>query len=139
MHTEHDNSLEAPIRAVLSQYPHVKIGYLFGSACTGRRGPLSDIDIAVLLHDSSSRRASEGDIQDALCRALHTDHVDFVSLADAPSSLSYRVIREGRCVYCSDRKSREAFETATVMRYLDFKPVREQAFRTSRNRILESA
>jgi len=139
MHDQTDSALEATIRTVLAQHPCVKVGYLFGSACTGRRGPLSDIDVAVLLPESSSRKAMEGDVQDALCRALHTDHVDLVSLTDSPSSLSYRVIREGRCVHCSDSKMRETFETDTVMRYLDFKPVRDQAFGTSRSRILEHA
>ncbi|MDP6525028.1 MAG: nucleotidyltransferase domain-containing protein [Kiritimatiellia bacterium] len=134
-----DTSLDEMISSVLAQHPLVKVGYLFGSACTARCGPLSDIDIAVLVDDGSARKACEGEIQDALCRALRTGRVDLVSLSDAPSSLSYRVIREGRCVYCSERKAREAFETDTVMRYLDFKPVREQAFRTSRKRILETA
>ena len=122
MDDEHNTSLDATIRTVLAQHPHVKIGYLFGSACKGHRSPLSDIDIAVLLRESSSRRSREGDIQDALCRALHRDRVDLVSLAGAPFSLSYRVIREGRCISCSDRKSREAFETDTVMRYLEPPP-----------------
>ncbi|MBT3192958.1 MAG: nucleotidyltransferase domain-containing protein [Verrucomicrobia bacterium] len=139
MYDLNDSTLEATIVAVLAQHACVKVGYLFGSACTGRRGPLSDIDVAVLLSASPSRRAMEGDVQDALCRALHTDRVDLISLADSPSPLSYRVIREGRCIHCSDRKMREAFESDTVMRYLDFKPIRDQAFGVSRNHILEHA
>ena len=133
-----DTTLDETMNSVLAQHPLVKVGYLFGSACTARRGPLSDIDIAVLVDGGSARKSCEGEIQDALCRALRTDRVDLVSLADAPSSLSYSVIREGRCVYCSDRTARESFETDTVMRYLDFKPVRERAFRVSRDRILGS-
>jgi len=136
---ENDRVHDATIGNVLARYPQVEVGYLFGSACTGHRGPLSDIDIAVLLGYSSSRKACEGELQDALCRVLRTDRVDLVALADAPPTLSYRVIREGRCVYCSDKRSREAFEALTIMRYLDFKPLRDQAFRTSRNRILETA
>lgn len=138
MRGERDNNLDEAIGAVFVQHAEVDVGYLFGSACTGRRGPLSDIDVAVLLRDASLRPSIEGEIQDALCRALHTDRVDLVSLSDAPSSLAYRVIREGRCIYCNDAKSRESFETDTVMRYLDFKPVRERAFRVSRDRILGS-
>jgi len=137
MLSEHGSNLDRAIQTVFERYEAVSLGYLFGSVCTGRQGPLSDIDIAVLLRDDSLRKSIEGQIQDALCRTLHTDRVDFVSLADAPSSLAYRVIREGRCIYCSDQKTKESFETAAVMRYLDFKPVREQAFRVSRDRILE--
>ena len=126
------NEVTTAIRDVFAKQSSVLVGYLFGSVCTGRRGPLSDIDVAVLLRESPSRAAQEGDIHDALCRALRTDRVDFVSLSSAPPSLSYRIIRDGECVYCADERARENFETSTVMRYLDFKPVREQALRTSR-------
>jgi predicted nucleotidyltransferase len=128
--------LETVVRGVMEDHPSVQVAYLFGSAATGHQGPMSDIDIAVLIAESPSRKRREGEIHDALSRALRTDRVDFVALADAPPPLSYRVIREGRCVFCRDPKSREAFETDSVMRYLDFKPLRDQAFRTSRKRIL---
>ena len=136
MDDSQSEGLDQKIRTVLSQYPLVLMGYFFGSASTGRAGPMSDLDIAVLVSDCEARRTCEGEIADSLCRALHTDRIDFVSLATAPASLSYRVIREGRCVWCADRAARERFETNVVMRYLDFKPVREQAFRTTRHAIL---
>ncbi len=133
-----DNTLEAAIRTVLTQHTDVQAGYLFGSAGTGKRGPLSDIDIAVLVEPSASRRSPVGDIQDALCRALRTDDLDLISLAEAPPPVAYRVVRDGRCIYCRDRKAREGFETCAVMRYLDMKPLRDLAFHTSRKRILEA-
>lgn len=61
-----------------------------------------------------------------------------VSLIRSPAALGYRVIRDGSCIYCTDRKYKERYETETIMRYLDFKPIREQAFRTVRKRILET-
>ena len=139
MHGDENRGLDTTIRAVLEPYTDVEAGYLFGSACTGRHGPLSDIDVAVLLHAPSRRTSIEGEVQDDLCRALRTDRVDLVSLVNAPPSLVYHVIRDGRCIYCRNAKARECFETDTVMRYLDFKPFREQAFRDSRDRILEKA
>jgi hypothetical protein len=61
-----------------------------------------------------------------------------ISLVEAPPPLAYRVVRDGLCVLCRDRKMREAFETRAIMRYLDFKPLRDQAFRRSRQAILEN-
>jgi predicted nucleotidyltransferase len=133
------SAVESTVKAVLTRFSLVTVGYIFGSACTGQMGPLSDIDVAILVHDSAGRRAYEGDVQDALSRALGTDRIDLISLTEAPASLSYRIIRDGRCVLCRERVARETFETNTIMRYLDFKPIRDMAFRTSRRGILEAA
>lgn len=131
------SAIEGSVRDTVAQCQSVLVGYLFGSVSAERCGPLSDVDVAVLLTPSPSSTELCGQLQDALCRALNSDRVDLVSLADAPSSLAYRVIRDGRCVFCRDRGARETFESDTVMRYLDFKPVRDNAFRASRERILE--
>jgi len=131
------NAIEKSVRDTMAQCPSVLVGYLFGSVRTGQFGPFSDVDVAVLLEPLASSTEVCGQAQDALCRALRTDRVDLVPLATAPSSLAYRVIRDGRCIYCRDRRAREAFESDTVMRYLDFKPIRDRAFQTSRERILE--
>ena len=126
------------VRDTLEEFPSIALGFLFGSTAKGTTGPLSDVDVAVLLDRSTPLDAVEGPLHAALCRALRTDHVDLIMLADAPSSLAYRIIRDGRCILCRDAKAKEHFETNTIMRYLDFKPVRERAFETSRRRALEA-
>jgi len=80
-----------------------------------------------------------GEVQDELCRRLKTDKVDLVVLAKAPFALAYRIIKDGRCVFCRDKRAVESFESLTVMKYLDFKPVRDRAFAISRARTLEAA
>lgn len=127
------------VGAVLTHYPEVATGYLFGSAATGKQGPLSDVDVAILLSDVASPGNLAGQIQDALCRKLRTDGIDLVVLNEAPVALAYRVIRDGRCVHCRDDRLRLGFMTRTILRYLDFKPVRDQAFRVLRRKILEAA
>ncbi len=39
------------IKEILKDYPYIVAAYLFGSQVTDRAGPMSDIDIAVLLKD----------------------------------------------------------------------------------------
>ncbi len=127
--------LTGKIADVLKAHDSVELAYLFGSTAKGLNGPLSDIDIAVLLKTSS--REALGLLQDDLCRRLGTDRIDLVSLTEAPSPLAYRIVRDGRCILCRNQREREAFETRAVLRYLDFKPLRDQAFRESRRAILE--
>ncbi len=131
-------TIEKVVRETLEPFPSITVGFLFGSTAKGTTSPLSDVDVAVLLDPSAPVETVEGTLNDALCRALGTDHVDLVMLADAPSSLAYRIIRDGRCILCRDAKAKENFESKTIMRYLDFKPVRERAFETARRRALEA-
>ena len=127
------------VRDVAEQFSSVIAVYLFGSVCTGRHGALSDIDIALMVDPSFSVNVVCGDVQDELCRRLKTDKIDLVLLAQAPSALGYRVIKDGRCIYCRDKRAVESFESLTVMKYLDFKPVRDRAFEIARAKTLEAA
>ncbi len=133
------NEIERCVRGVVERFPSVVALYMFGSVCTNKCGPLSDIDIAVLVEPSVNTDAVCGDFQDELCRRLKTDRIDLVSLVKAPPALAYRIIKDGHCICCRDKKVVESFESLTVMKYLDFKPVRERAFQTSRARTLEAA
>jgi predicted nucleotidyltransferase len=126
------------IRRVLEAEPSVLVGYLFGSVAEGRDGPLSDVDVAVLLAADPDREI-EGRLLDRLVTELRTDRVDLVSLARAPAPLRYRVVRGGRRLLCRDEVARERFEVRTVLRYLDFQPLRDRALRAVRNAILEGS
>ena len=130
-------TVEAAIRETAARFPSVWAAYHFGSGAAGCSGPLSDVDIAVLI-DPSARDETCGEMEDALCRALRTDRVDLVLLNRAPPSLAYRVIRDGRRVICRNARACEAFESDTVMRHLDFQPVRDRAFHVSRAQVLEA-
>ena len=132
-----DTVLGRTIAGVIKRYESVLLAYLFGSAARGANGPMSDIDIAVLTARDAPDRGIPGLLQDDLCRSLKTDRIDLILLDEAPPPLAYRVVRDGQCILCRDRKLRESFETRAVMRYLDFKPLRDQAFRRSRRAILE--
>ena len=128
-------TVEAVIRETAARFPSVWVAYHFGSGAAGRSGPLSDVDIAVLL-DPAARDETCGELEDALCRALRTDRVDLVLLNRAPAAPAYRVVRDSRRVICRNARACEAFESDTVMRYLDFKPVRDRAFQVSRAQVL---
>lgn len=127
------NQILETARSTVKADEAVILSYLFGSAAGGHVGPLSDIDIGVLLTPNSH---AYGQLMDNLCLALQTDRVDLIPLHEAPVPLRYRVIQNGILLYCADDKSREDFESDTVRRYLDFKPIRDRAFKAARKHLL---
>ena len=107
--------------------PGIVAVYLFGSTARGTAGPLSDVDVAVLLVSAADEETVTGRFTDALTRRLRTDRVDVVSLTSAPVPLRFRVLREGRLLLDRHPAARIRFTAETVRHYLDFQPLRERA------------
>ncbi|MGQ9547240.1 MAG: type VII toxin-antitoxin system MntA family adenylyltransferase antitoxin [Roseiflexus sp.] len=108
---------------------NVVLAYLFGSHARGQGGPLSDVDIAVLLRDG----VPEGEafekrllLMAEIGYQLGRDVVDLLILNYSPLALAYRVLRDGILLYCRDEAKRIAFAAQTVSMYLDFKPILER-------------
>ena len=106
----------------------VVLAYLFGSQAEGTAGPLSDVDIAVLLGPEVPRERW-GDVQIDLIGDLtslfHCDDVDVVILNRATPLLAWEVVRYGRRIYEPDPDVRVDFETDAFRRYVDTKPLRK--------------
>lgn len=114
------------LRAFGRQHPEIAAIYLFGSQALGQAGPLSDLDVAVLLNESrvkSKRRLMPylrfiGEV----IHACRTFDVDVVVLNEATPLLAYEVIDGGRLLYEADHDQRVGFEAKTVQHYLDLIP-----------------
>jgi predicted nucleotidyltransferase len=106
----------------------VELAYLFGSQATGMAGPLSDVDIAVLLAPDVPRE-DWGGTQVALITELiglfRRNDVDVVILNRASPLLADRAIRYGRVLCEPDPLRRTRFEVKALQRYLDTKPLRK--------------
>jgi predicted nucleotidyltransferase len=101
----------------------IVVAYLFGFYAKGRPGPLSDVDIGVLLDREEDHRVElreKLEMLHELSRVLGTEEVDLVILNECPLSLAYEVIRERHILYESDPDKRIRFETRVIDRYLDF-------------------
>ena len=131
-------TVRAALLETLAAEPDIAAAYLFGSVARGTAGPLSDVDVGLLVSDAGDREAVCARITDALCRRLRSSHIDVVSLADAPMPLRYGVVRDGSLVACRDARVLERFIVDTVLQYLDFQPLRARAFERMRQSILES-
>ena len=129
--------LEGAIRDALADEPAAVAAYLFGSVARGTAGPLSDIDLGLLLADGTRADDPVCDrAADRLCRRLGTARIDVISLAAASMPLRYRVVRDGSLVWCREAGTLERFIVQSVLHYLDFKPIRDRAFRAQRYAIL---
>lgn len=115
------------LRSRLEARPEVLAAYLFGSAARGETGPLSDVDLAVVLSGDLSAderfRVRLAAIGDAV--AEFGDDVDLVVLNDVPPGLAYEAV-SGRRFFVRDLDRVARFEAAVVSRYLDRRPYEER-------------
>lgn len=118
----------------------VVLAYLFGSYGRDNVGPLSDVDVAVLLHPMVSKNKFFDEqlrLQVGVCRILHTDEVDLVILNEAPITFRFSVISSGRAIYCADETIRIGFEAGVMLDYLDTSKLRDEYFYHLKKRIKE--
>ena len=109
------------------KHPEIVAIYLFGSKAAGKAGPLSDVDIAVLLDSTKVPPRRYFQIKLRLIteamEAIHRSDVDLVLLNEAPPSLAYEVIRSGQLVYERSHDQRVLFEARTMRTCLDMEPL----------------
>ena len=118
--------LQDSLKAYFAPQSDVVLAYLFGSHATGRAGPLSDVDVAVLLAGQPSAHACFDrrlDIIGGLMSLLRTNDVDVLVLNQATLVLRYQVVRSGILVHCADRQAAVGFRVETLNLYFDFKPI----------------
>ncbi|HSS50754.1 MAG TPA: nucleotidyltransferase domain-containing protein [Thermoanaerobaculia bacterium] len=116
--------LVGELRAVLAEDPSVDCAWLFGSVARGEAGPLSDVDVAVLL-DPMIAPQDRMAIAAALVEKLERvgGRVDLVLLDEASPLLRDRVFRHGILLLERDVRRRVAFEAQAIQEYLDFQPL----------------
>jgi predicted nucleotidyltransferase len=106
---------------LLARDPHVRLVYGFGSAIGETAGPLSDVDVAVLL-DARLGWDAERELRGSLAAAVPDVHL--VILNDAPPTLRFEVVTSGQCLLARDPREQAEFEIVSLSRFLDFQPVR---------------
>jgi len=121
--------------------PEVLVAYLFGSQARGTPTPISDVDFAVLLSEAVPRESYLDyriALTQELTRIFHSDEVQVVILNQAPPLLAYKVIVEGKPLFCRDELARLRFRTDATRRYLDTKALRRVQDTATARRIREA-
>jgi predicted nucleotidyltransferase len=79
----------------LSDFPELRLVYLFGSQVTGKTGPQSDYDLAVMLDRSGDIAPRRAALEHLLGAGLETQRLDVVWLSQAPVDLAFAIISQG--------------------------------------------
>lgn len=105
----------------------VVLAYLFGSVARGGAGPLSDVDIGVLLPGCPGRSEAFAAYCDlaADIPSIAGRPVDVVVLNHAPPTLRFAVIDEGCAFLNDDDDLRVTFEVRVIAEYLDTEHLRQ--------------
>jgi len=104
----------------------VKLAYLFGSRARGLFRRTSDYDYAVLFgHDVSILEEVELTVSLAKELKVPVDLVNVVALDSADLRLLYRVLKEGKLVYCKDENFKRDWERKTLSSILESSDLRD--------------
>ena len=128
-------NLKAQVAAVAGTQAQVRLVYLFGSQVSGETGPLSDVDLAVLLVHGEPVARNRALLADLFSSVLQEAPIDLIILNQAPIELAYAVIAQGIIHYQRDLAERVEFEADVLSRYGDYLPF----LRAQRQDILEGA
>ena len=106
--------------AYLKSRPEVNFAYLFGSLAKGKPLPLSDVDIAVYLSESSDVLEKKLEILGELIAILETDEIDLVILNEAPLALRMKILEYKKLIVDNAPFLRHRYESLTMREYFDF-------------------
>ena len=106
--------------AYLKSRPEVNFAYLFGSLAKGKPLPLSDVDIAVYLSESSDVLEKKLEILGELIDILETDEIDLVILNEAPLALRMKILENKKLIVDNAPSLRHRYESLTMREYFDF-------------------
>lgn len=128
------------LRERLEPEPDIQFAYLFGSSARGSDGPLSDVDVAVMIGnkgDGKGLHARHLDLIASVAGVVGSERTDVVILNTAPPALGYRVLKEGVLIFSRDEPARMEHWVRTVDRYLDMEPFRRTLAEGLKHRLEE--
>jgi predicted nucleotidyltransferase len=111
------------LRQVIADHPKVSLAYLFGSQVRGEIGPLSDIDIALLLDHADVTGTIRSNLRSAIADALDQERVDVVFLNRAAVEFAHAIVADGELIYERDAGARVEYEAKIMSLYCDYLPV----------------
>ena len=112
-----------PIHRVIARCPTIALAYLFGSHVHGDVGPMSDLDVAVLLDSAEGKSAVIENLRSSIALALNQERVDVLFLNRAPVELAYAIIVDGEVIYKRNEYTRVEYEAKIMGLYCDYLPV----------------
>ncbi len=113
------------LKDIFKGYPYIASAYLFGSQATGRTGPMSDVDIAVLLKEPHPKGRDLIHAMDYLAFRIEEvlkKEVDIVELNSQGLIFQHNALRSGKLIYDADPSFRIKYIARIISNYCDFEP-----------------
>lgn len=114
------------LKDIFKDYPYIVSAYLFGSQASGKIGPMSDVDIAILLRDNAPKGREliheEDYLAYRIAGALQAKEVDLIELNSQGLIFRHNVLRTGKLIYDADPGLRISFEMRVISEFCDFEP-----------------
>lgn len=114
------------LKSLFEEYPYIAAAYLFGSYAKGKTGPMSDIDIAILLKDNAPEDRELLHEEDYLAYRISTilkiKKVDLMDINKRGLIFQHNVLKTGKLIYDYDPDFRIKFITRVISRFCDFEP-----------------
>lgn len=114
------------LKPIFRDYPYIASAYLFGSYATGKTGPMSDIDIAILLkepHPKGRELLHEEDfLSYRITKVLGRNEVDLIELNKQGLIFVHNILKTGKLIYDADPGFRIKFVAKVISDYCDFEP-----------------
>ncbi|MCX7793994.1 MAG: nucleotidyltransferase domain-containing protein [Thermodesulfovibrionales bacterium] len=111
---------------ILKDYPYIASAYLFGSVATGKTGPLSDIDIAVLIKKEAPQGREllhELDYIAYKIEKIFKKPVDIIPMNNKGLIFQHNILKTGRLIYDNDPSFRIKYVSNLISAYCDFEPL----------------
>jgi predicted nucleotidyltransferase len=109
---EYQNKLSYIIKG-LSKLSFVSAIILFGSQINGNATKISDIDIAVITKNINEKQESK-------ILGFSNEKFDISIFNKLPLVIQFRIIKNGKILYCKDKKLLHEITYNTIRKYLDF-------------------
>ncbi|MDP2753689.1 MAG: nucleotidyltransferase domain-containing protein [Nitrospirota bacterium] len=113
------------LKDLFRDYPYIASAHLFGSQASGKIGPMSDVDIAVLLKEPYPRGRYLIHKMDYLAFRIEEvlkKEVDIVEMNRQGLIFQYNILRTGKLIYDADPSFRANYVSRLISAYCDFEP-----------------
>lgn len=114
------------LRDLFEDYPYIASAYLFGTYASNKAGPMSDVDVAILLKNNAPRGRKLIHEEDYLSyrigKKLGVKEVDLIDLNSQKLIFQHNVLRTGKLIYDADPAFRVMFEVQVITNFCDFEP-----------------
>jgi len=107
----------------------VLLALVFGSVARGDNSSISDIDIGLFFSPNTTKKERFDSIliiSSKIQRILKKNEIDIVAINDAPSRLKFKIMTEGKIIYCEDMELFYNLKEKAMLEYFDFQYVEQQ-------------